>query len=231
MTGEPDVATCSDKCLSDAQCHAFDTDFPFRGTCWLFNDTPGEHNGNGVSTSRCYTQAGAGAAACQIGKELLQNPGFEEEGGWDAELIMFDRADSTTTHSATYSAREGTFWAVFRCGNPASHCTASDASDVNNFISQDIDIQACASGVDAGEIRVDATGWFIGEQAPDWDDHRMWVVFKDEAGGPIDSYDSGVRRSEAWEQYGVSNYVVPSGTRSIQLRWNACECSNGRLGL
>ena len=91
----------------------------------------------------------------------------------------------------------------FRAAHARScQCTASDASDVNNFISQDIDIQACASGVDAGEIRVDATGWFIGEQAPDWDDHRMWVVFKDEAGGPIDSYDSGVRRSVEWEQYG-----------------------------
>ena len=51
----------------------------------------------------------------------------------------------------------------------------------------------------------------------------MWVKFLDGDGNELtdDTYDSDVRRSVGWEQYGISNYVVPASTRSVSLIWNA----------
>ena len=49
------IDDCIAACVADDQCHAFDMDFPFQGTCWFFHNGPGDHTGNGVPTSRCYT--------------------------------------------------------------------------------------------------------------------------------------------------------------------------------
>jgi hypothetical protein len=51
----PDVDACITDCLADSNCHAFDINFPFAGTCWYFSSADvGDHTGNGVATSRCY---------------------------------------------------------------------------------------------------------------------------------------------------------------------------------
>eukprot|EP01051_Picozoa_sp_SAG22_P003441 SAG22_NODE_167_length_16764_cov_34.845245_5_plen_742_part_00 len=56
LGGQPDVNACIAYCIGDIQCHAFDTNYPFAGTCWLFHDGPGDHTGEGTTTSRCYVQ-------------------------------------------------------------------------------------------------------------------------------------------------------------------------------
>eukprot|EP01043_Picozoa_sp_COSAG02_P040220 COSAG02_NODE_3236_length_7125_cov_3.709081_1_plen_704_part_10 len=49
------VDDCIADCQADTNCHAFDINFPFAGTCWFFSDADvGDHTGNGVETSRCY---------------------------------------------------------------------------------------------------------------------------------------------------------------------------------
>ena len=47
---------CKDACTANAACHAFDLDYPFVGTCWLFSNTEGSHLGDGTATSRCYVK-------------------------------------------------------------------------------------------------------------------------------------------------------------------------------
>ena len=53
---QPSVKACKGACTDDPRCHAFDMNFPFRGTCWLFSNVAGnqKHSGNGVKASRCW---------------------------------------------------------------------------------------------------------------------------------------------------------------------------------
>ena len=60
LEGNDDVQTCIDHCATDYQCHAFDRDEPFQGTCWLFHNGPGTHTGNGNGASRCQVKGGSG---------------------------------------------------------------------------------------------------------------------------------------------------------------------------
>ena len=59
LEGNDDIQTCIDYCAGDSQCHAFDRDEPFQGTCWLFHNGPGTHTGNGNSASRCHVNGGS----------------------------------------------------------------------------------------------------------------------------------------------------------------------------
>ena len=55
LSDQPSVDACKQACEDDARCHAFDMEYPFAGTCWLFENVgDGEHMGDGVSSSRCY---------------------------------------------------------------------------------------------------------------------------------------------------------------------------------
>lgn len=59
LNNQADVQDCKDSCDANDDCHAFDTDFPFRHTCWLFSNVEGEHIGDGTATSRCYVKSGS----------------------------------------------------------------------------------------------------------------------------------------------------------------------------
>jgi hypothetical protein len=73
IEGRTDVQDCKDACDEIEACHAFDMDFPFSGTCWLFSNVAGQHTGDGAERSRCYvtgqataTGGGGGDENCQV---------------------------------------------------------------------------------------------------------------------------------------------------------------------
>ena len=56
-TGLGSVEDCKASCEADAQCHAYDNDYPFQGTCRYFqNQHSDAHAGDGTRTSQCWTR-------------------------------------------------------------------------------------------------------------------------------------------------------------------------------
>ena len=168
------------------------------------------------------------AQTCLIGSELLNNPGFEQDGGWQYNTRNWD----ASTHPT--SGRDG---GCEQCGQNSytvhggSRMAVFLHSSSDNYIYQDIDVSPCAAEIDNSNVAIDATGWFHSEQAPDYDDINMQVRFyrsydADRGAGEelsADRYDSGTQRPNEWTQYGVHGMTVPASTRSIQIRWNAWE--------
>jgi len=53
----------------------------------------------------------------------------------------------------------------------------------------------------------------------------MQVRFFDGSSNEITSarYDSGSRNESTWAQYGITNYTIPAGARTVQVRFNTWE--------
>ena len=63
LTEREDVQACKDACDEIEACHAFDMDFPFSATCWLFTNAAGLHTGvaaTGLLASPIRPPAGTG---------------------------------------------------------------------------------------------------------------------------------------------------------------------------
>jgi len=72
LTEREDVQACKDACDEIEACHAFDMDFPFSGTCWLFTNAAGLHTGDGTQTSRCWVTGQATSTGGGNGDEQCQ---------------------------------------------------------------------------------------------------------------------------------------------------------------
>jgi len=145
--------------------------------------------------------------------ELLTNPGFETGGasGWSnggggsvntgLQCTYCDNGP----HSGSYQA----YW---------------ESSDSTYYLYQTVDLSSYASGIDAGLAVVNATGWLIANE-DGWDQFNMQVRFYDGASAEMVAYryDTGPLTVTTWAQYGIQGYPVPSGARSIQIRFNTWE--------
>jgi hypothetical protein len=97
----------------------------------------------------------------------------------------------------------------------------STTSSSDNYVYQNVHLDlGCAAQVDEGSLLVTATGWFRAEQAPDYDDVRLWIIYYDADMNEVgDGYDSGQQRPVEWTEFGLGLSSIPSGTRIIQVRW------------
>jgi hypothetical protein len=97
-------------------------------------------------------------------------------------------------------------------------------SNINYYIQWDIDLIAYATQIDAGSVRINASGWGRSLQYPSHDLTRIQFIFLNSGGTSIGTvYDSGYISNGAWWKAEVSNYPVPAGTRYLRVWGNSYD--------
>jgi hypothetical protein len=148
--------------------------------------------------------------------ELLTNPGFEtgDATGWSnggggnvnigAQCTWCDDPPRTGSYQA--------YW---------------ESTAAGYYLYQDVDLSAYATDIDAGNAVITATGWLISNEydPTPYDVFYMQVRFYDGLSSEIvpDRYDTGTVNNANWAQYGMTNYTIPTGARSVQVRFYTWE--------
>jgi hypothetical protein len=174
--------------------------------------TTGTNSGYSISAV-ALKPAGAGNICWS--SELLTNPGFEtgDATGWtnggggfvDIGNMCISCDDSP--HSGSYMA----YW--------------NADSESTYYLYQTVDLSSYASDIDAGNAVITATGWLISNEYPAQDLFDMEVRFYDGTLTEIvgDRYDTGTQDVDTWGQYGIQSYTIPTGARSVEVRFNTWE--------
>jgi hypothetical protein len=155
-------------------------------------------------------------AAITWSGELLTNPGFEtgnstgwtNGGGGTVNVGVLCYGCNDNPHSGSYQA----YW---------------NTSNVNYYLYQNVSLASYAAYIDAGNAVINATGWLISNEYPTQDVFYMQVRFYDGSSTEISAsrYDTGTMDVSTWAQYGITSYVIPTGARSVQIRFNTWEPS------
>jgi hypothetical protein len=157
--------------------------------------------------------------------ELLTNPGFEtgdatgwtnDGGGGAVDIGLKCSWCDDLPFTGSYQA----YWET--------------DSEPTYYLYQTVDLSSYASDIDAGNAVITATGWLISNEyqaSPPYDEFYMQVRFYDVGSSEIvpDRYDTGTVNNANWAQYGIVNYTIPTGARSVEVRfstWEAC-CDAG----
>jgi hypothetical protein len=157
-------------------------------------------------------------AAITWSSELLTNAGFEsgDSTGWTNSGGTVDVGTGCVAcddppHGGSYQA----YWV--------------QPSNSAYYLFQNVDLSSYAGDIDAGNAVVTATGWLISNEYPAQDLFYMQVRFYDGADPATSNeiaanrYDTGTMDVAAWAQYGLTEYAIPSGARSLQVRFNTWE--------
>jgi hypothetical protein len=155
--------------------------------------------------------------------ELLTNPGFEtgDATGW------------TNGGGGGVNIGNGCSW----CDDPPRTGTNQayweTDSEPTYYLYQTVDLSSYAGDIDAGNAVISATGWLISNEyqaSPPYDEFYMKVIFYDGGSSEITehTYDTGTVNNPNWGQYGLIQYPIPSGARSVEVRFNTWEaCCDG----
>jgi hypothetical protein len=106
-------------------------------------------------------------------------------------------------------------------------------SEPTYYLYQTVDLSSYAGDIDAGNAVISATGWLISNEyqaSPPYDEFYMKVIFYDGGSSEITehTYDTGTVNNPNWGQYGLIQYPIPSGARSVEVRFNTWEaCCDG----
>jgi len=149
--------------------------------------------------------------------ELLTNPGFEtgnltgwtNGGGGSANVGLGCPWCDDNPHSGSYQV----YW---------------NSPNLAYSLYQNVSLSGYSSQIDAGNALINATGWFISNEYqafPPFDVFWMQVRFYDGSSNELAEYryDTGTLNVSTWAQYGLTEYPVPAGTRSVQIRFNIYE--------
>jgi hypothetical protein len=177
--------------------------------------TTGTNSGHSMSAA-AFKPAGSTGNICWS-SELLTNPGFEtgDETGWNngggGAVNIGDLCWACDDHPRTGSSQA--YW---------------NTSGSAYYLYQTVDLSSYASDIDAGNAVITATGWLISNEYPAQDLFDMQVRFYDGTLTEIvgDRYDTGTKDVEAWGEYGIQAYPIPTGARSVEVRFNTWEVSN-----
>ena len=144
--------------------------------------------------------------------ELLTNPGFES--------FLFGWQSSANFYVTTNSPQEGTY---------ASY--SQDASSIDSFIQQDVDLGSWQSYIDSGIAVINATGYGISLESPNHDRTRIQIIFLDSTKGVIEvAGDTGYIIDENWWREGVEEYSIPVGTRYVRVWGNTYDPDGSSSG-
>ncbi|NIQ91673.1 MAG: DUF2341 domain-containing protein, partial [Deltaproteobacteria bacterium] len=162
-------------------------------------------NLNIAQASRCWSS------------ELLTNPGFEtgdatgwtNGGGGSVDIGAQCTWCNDGPHSGSYQA----YW---------------ESTAAGYYLYQTVDLSSYASNIDAGNAVISATGWLISNEyqaSPPYDEFYMQVIFYDGGSSEIvaHTYDTGAVNNANWGQYGPMDYTIPSGARSVEVRFYTWE--------
>jgi hypothetical protein len=139
-----------------------------------------------------------------------------------------------------YWTTSGSYWTVGaevingKAGvHDGNYCAFTNgSSDSAGFIYQDVNLTSYSFYIDSGTAIVNASGWGVSSESPVQDLSRIQIFFLNSTKGIIaTASDSGVVDNPTWWQKGISNYVIPSGTRYIRMWGNTYETghSSGNL--
>jgi len=150
--------------------------------------------------------------------ELMNNGGFEtgDLTGWTTVNGAYSRGFAiTTSGNALYIPQTGNYVAYFT-GSP------SDATGVDFYIYQDVDLTPYASSIDAGTAYVNASGWGTSAEYPPngGDTTRIQIMFLDSNKALIQTAkdSTGLKMSNSdWWQTAVSNVKIPTNARYIRM--------------
>ena len=155
--------------------------------------------------------------------ELLTNPGAEDgnTGGWTAEGTNPDNftvgaeVDETGSTHGTHTGSYCFFWNI------------SSAAD--DWAYQEIDLYAegFEGRIKAGKAQIKAGGWLVSTNYnadPPYDQVRLRVVLYDSTPSEISTpYDTGLLNIDAWAEYLLSDYDLPTNTKYVRLYFQAYE--------
>jgi hypothetical protein len=153
----------------------------------------------------------------QVSPELLTNPGFEtgDSRGWtnDVPGAMGVGFKSPAGRAGPRSGNYQAFWI---------------SSSLSHYAAQGVDLSSYGTAIDQGVAWVDATGWLVADDyqaAPPWDQFYLQVRFYDRTGAELTAnrYDTGTKNVPSWARYGLQSFRIPTGVRSVEVRFNIWE--------
>jgi hypothetical protein len=150
--------------------------------------------------------------------ELMNNGGFEtgDFTGWTTVKGAYSRGFAiATTGNALYIPQAGNHVAYFD-GSP------SDATGVDFYIYQDVDLTPYADSIDAGTAYVNASAWGASSETPPngGDTTRIQIMFLDSNRNVMQTAkdSTGLRMTNnAWWQTAISDVNIPKNVRYIRM--------------
>ncbi len=150
------------------------------------------------------------------------NPGFEtgDLTGWTTTGDLFgngglNRWNAVTSSSYLASPSSGTYFASSEANG------ATGASSHQTGIYQRIDLSACATDIDNGDLVVTLTGAGHGQSDdPRYDDAKFQIVFYDAVSGGSqlgNTIESNQTTTYSWTEMTVPFTSIPADTRSIEV--------------
>ena len=153
---------------------------------------------------------------------------------WSSELLTngdFETGDATGWSNSGGSVTIGYWCSSCNDGPHGGSYQAywTQPSNSAYYLYQNVNLTSYAGDIDAGNAVVTATGWLISNEYPSQDLFYMQVRFYDGADPATsneitgDRYNTGTMDVATWAQYGLTEYTIPTGARSVQVRFNTWE--------
>lgn len=221
-----DVAT---GCTSSLQCNDANictTDTCSEGAC------------SHTSIILCTNNDGCCPAGCTSANDndCPSSPPSPVPNYWTGELLLNGGFELGTLNY--WATPLGPEWAVAnvlpQAGSYAVYYQAS--SNINYYIIYfniypDLDLTNWAGQIDAGDARINASGWGRSLEYPNHDLTRIQFIFLDSAKNTISTaLDTGYVSNGIWWKAEVSNYEVPAGTRSLRVWANTYDPDGSTSG-
>ncbi|MFH1503758.1 MAG: hypothetical protein ABIE36_03815, partial [Candidatus Diapherotrites archaeon] len=214
------VTTCTDTCLSlgySCGTHTICGSSVNCGTCTL----PQTCN----TTNQCSTSAQTWTWT----NELITNGGFEDGDltGWIEENGDYGQGFSVGNHmgNSQYVLPQSGSYQAWDDG------ASSDASGVDFYLYQDVNLGSYASYIDAGNAKMNASGWgATSEKTGGADTTRIQFIFLDISHNELETaINSGwiYWVNGTWWKRGVTNYNIPVNTRYIRVWASSYENCGG----
>jgi len=160
--------------------------------------------------------------------ELMTNGGFDT-GNFDGWTVVTGTGNGWlvkySMSNAVYAVPQSGGYLAYNLGD-------SDASGVDYYIYQDVNITNYATSIDTGKAVVNASGWWVSSEYETYgiDYARIQIMFLNANKGIINTaLDTGYvqNANDVWVKAGIQSYLIPANTRYIRM-WgtNYEDCSH-----